>query len=70
MNDDHIAAGEFKARCLAILERVRQYRQPFVITKRGVPIARILPVEEDNVFEDLKKSVLREGDLIAPIDED
>ena len=35
--------SKFKATCLAVLERVRQTRQPVLVTKRGVPIAEIKP---------------------------
>jgi prevent-host-death family protein len=39
-----IAAGEFKARCLALMEDVRSTREPLVITKRGKPVAKLVPV--------------------------
>lgn len=35
--------SKFKATCLAVLERVRQTGQPVLITRRGVPVARVLP---------------------------
>ena len=34
---------EFKARCLGIVEAVRRQGQEFVITKRGEPVARLVP---------------------------
>jgi prevent-host-death family protein len=37
-----IAAGEFKAKCLHLLDEVRQSRQEIVITKRGRAVARLL----------------------------
>ena len=40
-----IPAGEFKAKCLALLDEVRDERKELVITKRGVAVARILPME-------------------------
>ena len=36
-----IAASEFKARCLEILDRVARDGSEFVITKRGKPVARL-----------------------------
>lgn len=39
-----LSASEFKARCLAILESVRSQGREFMITKRGEPIARVIPV--------------------------
>ena len=41
-----IAAGEFKAKCLHLLDEVQRSRQEILITKRGRPVARLLPVDE------------------------
>ena len=38
-----IAKSEFKATCLAVLERVRRTRTPIIITRRGEPIAEVIP---------------------------
>lgn len=64
---DHIAAGEFKAKCLALLDEVSDSGRTIVVTKRGRPVARIVPVEE---APSLDGSVLHEGDLISPIGDD
>ena len=39
-----ISAGAFKARCLAIMDEVRDQGGEYVITKRGTPVARLVPV--------------------------
>lgn len=39
-----VGAGEFKARCLALLDEVAGRRTEIVVTKRGVPVARVVPV--------------------------
>ena len=65
-NCRQIAAGQFKARCLALLDEVAQTGQPLVVTKRGKPVARVIPAEEADV-NDLHGSVLRQGDLISPV---
>jgi len=39
-----IAAGEFKAKCLHILDEVAQTREPVTVTKRGKPVARLMPI--------------------------
>lgn len=39
MKTKKIAAGEFKARCLAIMDEVQAKRETIIITKRGKPIA-------------------------------
>ncbi|PYV24275.1 MAG: type II toxin-antitoxin system prevent-host-death family antitoxin [Acidobacteria bacterium] len=40
-----IAAGKFKARCLKLLDEVGATREPIVITKRGRPVAKVVPAE-------------------------
>lgn len=40
-----IGATEFKARCLALLDEVDS--EGIVITKRGKPVAKLVPVQED-----------------------
>ena len=64
-----IAAGRFKAQCLAILDEVADTGIAVVVTKRGKPVARVVPVEPD-ATPDLRGSVIREGDLISPIASD
>lgn len=66
-----IAAGKFKANCLHLLDEVQQTRKEIVITKRGRPVARLVPVGEDapSIFGRMKGSVEILGDLVAPIDE-
>jgi len=39
-------AGEFKAKCLAVMAEVNSTGQPVLVTKRGKPLARVLPLEE------------------------
>ena len=38
-----IAAGKFKDRCLKILDEVAETREPVVVTKRGQPVAQVVP---------------------------
>jgi prevent-host-death family protein len=61
-----IGAGEFKAKCLALLDEVSETGRHLVVTKRGRPVAEIVPVEP---APSLEGSIVREGDLISPIDE-
>lgn len=66
-----IGAGEFKARCLQLLDAVATRREPLVITKRGKPVARVLPMPpETGLFGALAGSVLTESDIVAPLDAD
>ena len=41
-----IMASAFKARCLALLDQIAIDHVPIVITKRGRPVARIVPIDE------------------------
>jgi len=61
-------AGRFKARCLSVLDEVRDSRCPVLITKHGKPVARLVPVEDQDARASLRDSVLHEGDLLSPID--
>ena len=40
-----IPAGEFKAKCLDLLDKVKERREEYIITKRGVPFAKLTPVD-------------------------
>lgn len=60
-------AGEFKARCLAVLDDVASSRREVVITKRGRPVARLVPLARARK-EPLKGLIEYEGDLVSPID--
>jgi prevent-host-death family protein len=64
-----IGAGEFKAGCLKLLDDVALSRRSLVITKHGKPVARVVPMPADvPLFGALAGSVLREDDLLAPLD--
>ena len=64
-----VAAGRFKAQCLALLDEVADTGVAIVVTKRGKPVARVVPVERE-ATPDLRGSVVREGDLLSPIASD
>jgi len=63
-----IAAGAFKAKCLAIMDEVKAKRQPVLITKHGKPVAKLVPVEEekDEIFGFMKGKVKITGDIVSP----
>ncbi len=46
MQEKTVMASTFKARCLALLDQVEIDRVPLVITKRGRPIARVVPMDD------------------------
>lgn len=68
--DSTIPVGEFKAKCLKLLNEVAEKRTTLVITKRGQPVARVVPtpVKQQSIVGSMKGSVLWEGDIISPID--
>lgn len=64
-----IGAGDFKAKCLRLLDAVAEQRESLVITKRGKPIARLVPMPvETDLFGALAGSVRFEADIMAPVD--
>ena len=65
-----IAAAKFKARCLALMEDVRATRQPLLVTKRGKPVVKLVPVDnaKDDFFDRLKGEFRIVGDIESPID--
>jgi prevent-host-death family protein len=61
-----IAASEFKAKCLKILERLDA--PGLIITKRGRPIAKVTPIQlEDNLklVGSMKGKIKIKGDLFS-----
>lgn len=66
-----IGAGDFKAKCLQLLDDVENSREPLLITKRGKPVAKLVPVEPEHpLFGALQGSVVSEGDLLSPLEMD
>jgi prevent-host-death family protein len=68
MKTKTIPAGDFKARCLAIMDEVQSKRQAVVITKRGKPVAKLVPVEQekDDIFGFYKGKIKVNGDIVSP----
>jgi prevent-host-death family protein len=66
-----VPAGVFKARCLQLMDQVRVTRRPIVITKRGKPVAKLAPLEEEvlPLFGRLKGHSTARDDLIEPTGE-
>jgi prevent-host-death family protein len=62
--DVTMPAGEFKARCLRVMEQVSRTRRPVTITKRGRPVVRLVPVdrESDAFFGSLRDRITVHGD--------
>jgi prevent-host-death family protein len=65
-----INASEFKAKCLAILDRVADTGEPVVILKRGRPVAQLVPpISSESRYpqKELLESVRITGDVVEPV---
>lgn len=64
-----IAAGKFKAECLALLDQVAATGEELVVTKRGKPVARVVPVEEPPSLRGSIRILVSEEELLEPLDD-
>ena len=66
-----VPATEFKTHCLALLEEVRETRQPLLVTRHGKPVVEITPYVARNAahVNPLKDSIVFQDDLISPLEE-
>ncbi len=66
-----ISAGQFKAQCLKLMDEVNTRHEEVVITKRGKPVARLVPYEETSVpiHGFMKNTVTIIGDVVSPTGE-
>lgn len=62
--------SKFKATCLAVLKDVSRQKKRVIITKRGKPIAEIIPVNHQKKEKPLKETVLFIGDIMSPVAQD
>lgn len=70
-----IAAGEFKAKCLALMDEVRESGETILITKRGKPVAQLsrpiassLKVSANRpIFGFMSGQGVILGDIVGPI---
>jgi prevent-host-death family protein len=63
-----ITATEFKARCLKLIDQVRERGEPIVITKRGRIVATLEPAGDfdEQPWRRLRGTVRWHGDPLAP----
>jgi prevent-host-death family protein len=71
LNEKTMAAGEFKAKCLAVMDEVQAKRTTVIITKNGKPVAQMVPIidktEPDPIFGFMRGKVKIVGDITKPI---
>jgi prevent-host-death family protein len=68
-----VKAGEFKAKCLKLLDEVAETGEGLIVTKRGKPVARVLPPIREALLGALKGTVTivdPNDDLSSAMDED
>jgi prevent-host-death family protein len=68
---EEISISEFKAKCLAILERVRKTRKPVRITRFGKPVAEVVapaPVKDRSDWMGSMAGTMEIlGDVVSPV---
>jgi prevent-host-death family protein len=64
-----IRAGIFKSRCLAIMDKVQTTGEPVIITRRGIPVVKIMPVQaaEEDIFGFMAGKLKVVGDIESPM---
>lgn len=63
-----IGAGDFKAKCLKLLDDVAGSREPLIITKHGKAVAKLVPMPpETALFGAMANSVKQESDIVSPL---
>jgi len=69
----HVAAATFKARCLELMDRVRETGAEYVVTKHGTPVAKLVPykhVKTGSLFGSMKGTVLEYKRPLDPPDDE
>jgi len=61
-----MGAGEFKAKCLKLIDLIEQKHETIIITKRDIPIAKLIPYSESpsSFFGFMKNSIKIKGTII------
>lgn len=68
-NMETLSVSKLKATCLAVLEDVRRQKKRVIITKRGKPIAEIIPIIHQKSDIPLRETVTFLGDIVSPVAE-
>jgi prevent-host-death family protein len=65
----YMAAGAFKAHCLAVMKKVQATGEPVTVTKRGTPVVKVVPAEPEkmDIFGSMTGKVKIVGDIESPI---
>jgi prevent-host-death family protein len=62
-------ASAFKTKCLAVMDDVQATGEPVIVTKRGKPVVKVVPVkpENDDIFGSMAADVKIVGDIESPV---
>ncbi len=62
-------ASVFKARCLAVMKDVQATGEPVLVTKRGKPVVKVVPVESEksDLFGFMAGKFKIVGDIEGPV---
>ena len=62
-------AGEFKAKCLMVMDQVQKTREAVLITKHGKPVAQLVPAPDpdDDIFGYMEGKAKTIGDIVGPV---
>jgi len=65
-------AGEFKSKCLKVMDDVNKTKKMVIITKRNRPVAKLVPIDDEqtDIFGCMKGTISIHGDIIEPLGED
>ena len=65
-----MSAADFKAKCLEVLDQVAARRESVVVTKRGKPVAQVVPVVKrpEHLWGAMKGEIEIRGDIVSPLD--
>ena len=66
---ESLSVSKFKATCLAVLQDVSKQKKRVLITKRGKPIAEVIPYDPDKKDIPLEDTIIFMDDIISPVAE-
>jgi prevent-host-death family protein len=65
-----ISAAQFKAKCLKLMDDIARTRKSIIITKRGKPVAKLMPVEPESrqpLFGYMAGTIAHMADVESPL---
>ena len=67
-------AGQFKTKCLKIMDELQQTREEVTVTKHGKPVAKLIPYSPDSdskrpIFGFMKDVVRIHADIVTPLED-